>query len=212
MYVQTFLCFLNEIKHITMKAIKVVKDPKEFQLLADGTRRKIIFLLRATEMTVSQISSNLGLTPQAIYHHIKKLLKADLVTVEREERVGHLIESYYRVTAEVFLCSVGVTPSGREFFEKQTKTILDSLVRVGFKLEYDEDDIQYLIEKQDELLKCCGEKDFEEIMKDTLDDFDNNTLALVKDFGTLIAMTDAEFEKKQQLHREFRDVLKSLEK
>lgn len=212
MYVQTFLCFLNEIKHITMKAIKVVKDPKEFQLLADGTRRKIIFLLRATEMTVSQISSNLGLTPQAIYHHIKKLLKADLVTVEREERVGHLIESYYRVTAEVFLCSVGVTPSGREFFEKQTKTILDSLVRVGFKLEYDEDDIQYLIEKQDELLKCCGEKDFEEIMKDTLDDFDNNTLALVKDFGSLIAMTDAEFEKKQQLHREFRDVLKSLEK
>lgn len=195
-----------------MKAIKVVKDPKEFQLLADGTRRKIIFLLRATEMTVSQISSNLGLTPQAIYHHIKKLLKADLVTVEREERVGHLIESYYRVTAETFLCSVGVTPSGREFFEKQTKTILDSLVRVGFKLEYDEDDIQCLIEKQDELLKCCGEKDFEEIMKDTLDDFDNNTLALVKDFGSLIAMTDAEFEKKQQLHREFRDVLKSLEK
>lgn len=195
-----------------MKAIKVVKDPKEFQLLADGTRRKIIFLLRATEMTVSQISSNLGLTPQAIYHHIKKLLKADLVTVEREERVGHLIESYYRVTAEAFLCSVGVTPSGREFFEKQTKTILDSLVRVGFKLEYDEDDIQCLIEKQDELLKCCGEKDFEEIMKDTLDDFDNNTLALVKDFGSLIAMTDAEFEKKQQLHREFRDVLKSLEK
>ncbi len=195
-----------------MKAIKVVNDPKEFQLLADGTRRKIIFLLRATEMTVSQISSNLGLTPQAIYHHIKKLLKADLVTVAREERVGHLIESYYRATAEAFLCSVGVTPSGREFFEKQTKTILDSLVRIGFKLEYDEDDIQYLIEKQDELLKCCGEKDFEEIMKDTLDDFDNNTLALVKDFGTLIAMTDAEFEKKQQLQREFRDVLKSLEK
>ncbi len=64
-----------------MKAIKVVNDPKEFQLLADGTRRKIIFLLRATEMTVSQIASNLGLTPQAIYHHIKKLQKADLVTV-----------------------------------------------------------------------------------------------------------------------------------
>ncbi len=195
-----------------MKAIKVVNDPKEFQLLADGTRRKIIFLLRATEMTVSQISSNLGLTPQAIYHHIKKLQKADLVTVAREERVGHLIESYYRATAEAFLCSVGVTPSGREFFEKQTKTILDSLVRIGFKLEYSEDEIQYLIDKQDELLKCCSEKGFEENLKDTLDDLDNNTLALVKDFGSLLAMTDAEFEKKQQLQREFRDALKSLEK
>ena len=195
-----------------MKAIKVVNDPQEFQLLADGTRRKIIFLLRATEMTVSQIASNLGLTPQAIYHHIKKLQKADLVAVAREERVGHLIESYYRATAEAFLCSVGVTPSGREFFEKQTKTTLDALVRVGFKLEYDEDDIQHLIEKQDELLKCCGEKDYEENLKDTLDDIDNNTLALVRDFGTLIASTDEEFKKKQQLQREFRDALKSLEK
>ncbi len=195
-----------------MKAVKVVNDPKEFQLLADGTRRKIIFLLRATEMTVSQISSNLGLTPQAIYHHIKKLQKADLVTVEREERVGHLIESYYRATAEAFLCSVGVTPSGREFFEKQTKTTLDSLVRVGFKLEYGEDDIQRLIEKQDELLRCCGEKDFEENMKDTLDDLDNTTLALTQDFGKLIAMTDEEFENHQQLKREFRDALKYLEK
>jgi DNA-binding transcriptional ArsR family regulator len=195
-----------------MKAVKVVNDPKEFQLLADGTRRKIIFLLRATEMTVSQISSNLGLTPQAIYHHIKKLLKADLVIVEREQRVGHLIESYYRATAEAFLCSVGVTPSGREFFEKQTKTTLDSLVRIGFKLEYGEDDIQRLIEKQDELLKCCGEKGYEENMKDTLDDLDNNTLALTEDFGKLIAMTDEEFENYQQLKREFRDALKSLEK
>jgi len=195
-----------------MKAIKVVNDPQEFQLLADDTRRKIIFLLRATEMTVSQIASNLGVTPQAIYHHIKKLQKADLVTVAREERVGHLIESYYRATAEAFLCSVGVTPSGREFFEKQTKTTLDALVRVGFKLEYDEDDIQSLIEKQDELLKCCGEKDYEENLKDTLDDLDNNTLALVKDFGSLIAITDEEFETKQQLQREFRDALKSLEK
>jgi DNA-binding transcriptional ArsR family regulator len=195
-----------------MKAVKVVNDPKEFQLLADGTRRKIVFLLRSTEMTVSQISSNLGLTPQAIYHHIKKLLKADLVTVEREQRVGHLIESYYRATAEAFLCSVGVTPSGREFFEKQTKTTLDSLVRIGFKLEYGEDDIQRLIEKQDELLRCCGERGYEENMKDTLDDLDDNTLALTEDFGKLIAMTDEEFENYQQLKREFRDALKSLEK
>ena len=195
-----------------MKAIKVVNDPEEFQLLADGTRRKIIFLLRATEMTVSQIASTLGVTPQAIYHHMKKLQNADLVIVEREERVGLLIESYYKATAEAFLCSVGVTPSGREFFEKQTKTTLDALVKIGLKLEYDEDDIQALIEKQDELLKCCNEKDFEENLKDTLGDLDNNTLALVKDFGKLIVMTDEEFERHQQLNREFRDALKSLEK
>jgi predicted transcriptional regulator len=195
-----------------MKAIKVVNDPEEFQLLADDTRRKIIFLLRATEMTVSQIASNLGVTPQAIYHHIKKLQNADLVNVVREERVGHLIESYYRATAEAFLCSVGVTPSGREFFEKQTKTTLDSLVKIGFDLEYNEDDVQKLIEMQDDLLKCCGQKDFEENIKDKLDDLDNTTLSLVKDFGKLLTMTDEEFLKEQQLKRELRYAIKSLEK
>jgi len=49
-------------------------------------------------------------------------------------------------------------------------------------------------------------------MKDTLDDLDNNTLALTEDFGKLIAMTDEEFENYQQLKREFRDALKSLVK
>ncbi len=34
------------------------------------------------------------------------------------------------------------------------------------------------------------EKDYEENLKDTLDDIDNTTLALVKDFGALIASTD----------------------
>jgi len=193
-----------------MKAIKVVNDPEKFQLLADDSRRKIIFLLRATEMTVSQIASTLEVTPQAIYHHIKKLQKADLVQVVREERVGHLIESYYRATAEAFLCSVGSTPSGRVFFEKQMGTTLDSLGKIGFDLEYDEDDVQMLIEKQDEVLKCCNEKDFEEKMTVTLDDLDSTTLALVKDYSKLLVMTDDEFLHQQRLNKELRDALKSL--
>jgi DNA-binding transcriptional ArsR family regulator len=193
-----------------MKAIKVIDDPEKFKLLADETRRKIVFLLRAKEMTVSQIASTLEVTPQAIYHHIKKLQEADLVQVTREERVGHLIESHYRATAEAFMCSVGATPSGREFFEKQMGTVLDSLVKIGFEMEYDEDDVQRLIQKQDELIKCCSDKEFENEMKGALDDLDGGTLDLVKEYGKLLAMTDEEFSKQQGLNREFREALKSL--
>lgn len=193
-----------------MKAIKVVDDPEKFKLLADDTRRKIVFLLRAKEMTVAQIASNLEVTPQAIYHHIKKLQGADLVMVEREERVGHLIESYYRATAEAFMCSVGATPSGREFFEKQMKTTLESLVAVGFDLEFDEVDTEYLIDKQDELLKCCGEKEYEGKIADNLDSLDSSTLALVQEYGKLMAMTDEEFAVQQSLNSGFRDALRAL--
>src|SRR2546430_16661756 len=70
--------------------------------MADETRRRIVYLLRAKEMTVGQIHHELQLTPQAIFHHIRKLLDAGLVEVAKEERVGHFIETYYRATAEVF--------------------------------------------------------------------------------------------------------------
>src|SRR5439155_197835 len=61
------------------KAFKLITDPDAFQLLGDETRRRIIYLLRAKEMTVSQIAGELNLTPQAIYHHIRKLMDAGMV-------------------------------------------------------------------------------------------------------------------------------------
>ena len=107
--------------------------PKTWKLLGDETRRNIIFLLRVNELTVGQISAELDMTPQAIYHHIKKLEKAGLVEVTREERCGHLIESYYRATAETFLCSIG------SLYKKKVKidmlTVLDGLSKLGFKME-----------------------------------------------------------------------------
>ena len=128
--------------------------------------------------------------------------------VEREERVGHLIESYYRATAEAFLCSIGATPSGREFFEKQMKTTLESLVKVGFDLKFADADLERLIEKQDELLKCCGDKEFENRLDEL--DLDNTTLGIVKEYGKLLAMTDDEFEAQIRITMELRDALRGL--
>src|SRR5512137_2899755 len=97
-----------------MKEVKAISDPEACRLLADEKRRKIIYLLRAKEMTVSQIADELNLAPQNLYHHIKKMLEADLVEVTREVRVGSLIESYYRATAEVFQITVGQTSGSKE--------------------------------------------------------------------------------------------------
>ncbi len=86
-----------------MRAIKVIRDPKAMDLMNDGTRRKIIDLLRAKEMAVIQIAEQLEKTPQAIYHHIGKMLDTGLIEVAKEERIGHFIETYYRATAEFFM-------------------------------------------------------------------------------------------------------------
>src|SRR2546427_9476379 len=114
-----------------MKAFKVIDDPEAFQLLADETRRRVVYLLRAKEMTVSQIAAELNLTPQAIYHHIRKLKDAAMVDIAREERVDHFIETYYRASAEVFHLAHGQSKSSA-VMEKNTAEALKVLPRLGF--------------------------------------------------------------------------------
>ncbi|MFP3950676.1 MAG: ArsR/SmtB family transcription factor [Candidatus Bathyarchaeia archaeon] len=78
-------------------------DRDGFKLLEDETRRDILFLLRERELTVKEIAKELDLTSQNIYHHIRKLTDAGLVKTSKERRRGHLIESYYTVTADTFI-------------------------------------------------------------------------------------------------------------
>src|SRR5512137_1185500 len=120
----------------SMRSFKVITDPDAFQLLADETRRRMIYLLRAKEMTVSQIAEELHLTPQAIYHQVRKLKDAGLVEVAKEERVDHFIETYYRATAEVFHMAHGVG-EGKEYVESQVKEALSGLQKLGIQLKDD---------------------------------------------------------------------------
>ena len=110
-----------------MRSFKVIRDPEAFQLLADETRRRIIYLLRVKEMTVAQIAEELKLTPQAIYHHIRKLKDADMVEVAREERVDHFIETYYQATAEMFNLAHGEAGSAK-VMEQEVREALEALV------------------------------------------------------------------------------------
>ena len=192
-----------------MKQMKTIRDPKAFKLLGDETRRKIIYLLRVKEMTVSQIAAELNMTPQAVYHHIKKLLEGDMVEITREERVDHLIESYYRATAESFNVVVGKTPSGREVAKEQMAAILKALKKLGFKIEVNEKTIAQLINLQVELESCCKGAKFEDAISE-LEDVDFLAKMYVEEYAHLLAMSDEEFAKQQEIEKKFRDLLLSL--
>lgn len=192
-----------------MKAVKQITNPEAFQLLADETRRKIMFLLRVKEMTVSQIAAELNVTPQAIYHHIKKLQKGEIVEVVREERIDHLIESYYRTTAETFSFSVGTTSKGIMATKEHTTTVLNALKNLGFKIEPDDKKISQLVDIQVELKQCCAAGQFEDKISE-LDDVDFLTKLTVEEYAEILSMSDKEFTKMQELRNRFRDILLSL--
>jgi len=188
----------------------VIRDPEAIQLIADETRRKIVFLLRVKEMTVAQIAAELNLTPQAVYHHVKKLLDGRMIEVVREERVGHLIESYYRATAEAFSFSFGKTPGGRKLAREQVVTILNALKKLGFNLEFDEKKISQLIDIWTELNDCCKSSGkFEDAVAE-LDDVDFITKQAVQEYAEILSMSNEEFTKQQKIRNKFRDFLTSL--
>ena len=191
-----------------MKALKVIKDPEAFKLLGDEIRRKMVFLLRVKEMTVSQIAADLNITPQAVYHHMKKLQKGEMIEVAREERLGHLIESYYRATAEVFSCRVG-NHGTKESGMMQMKTVLNALQKIGFDLEFDESKVSELVEVQRSLKECCESDKFDDAIAE-LDDVDFAATQKVQECAELLSMSEKEFVNRQEVKREFRDLLVSL--
>lgn len=194
-----------------MKPVKTISDPEAFKILADDTRRKMVFLLRAKEMTVSQIADELDLTPQTVYHHIKKLLKAEMIEVTREVRIDHLIESYYQATAEVFHVTVGKTSNSKQTLAENIPLSLNGLKRIGFNVSYNKKDVEELAELTMQLNDCCGAKEYEEAIS-KLDDLDLLTKEDIQEYATLLSMTDEEMTKQCELKKNFRKALKSLVK
>ena len=190
-----------------MRAFKVIRDPKAFQLVADQTRRRMIYLLRAKEMTVSQLAEELGKTPQAIYHHIRKLKDAGLVEVAREERVDHFIETYYQAAAEVFEFSMGEGESSRKYAETQAREALRSLPKLGLEVEFDDDTVSDLVEIA-QRRDAVGERPELHDKAAELTELGFLTRQDAAKYAKLLTMSDEEFDEFQRLQRRFRELLR----
>src|SRR5205823_10693849 len=191
-----------------MKAFKVIRKPEAFQLLADETRRRIVYLLRAKEMTVSQIAAELSLTPQAIYHHIRKMRDADLVEVGREERVDHFIETYYRATAEIFHMAWGEGTS-QAFAEQKTADGLKALSKIGLPVQASPEVVSRLVTLTKRLEQIGEKEELSEAIAG-LEDVDFLTKQDVSHFAKLLTMSDEDFAEYLRLVREEREILRSL--
>jgi len=199
-----------------MKAFIVIREHEAFQLLADETRRKILYLLRVKDMNVNQLAAELGLTSQAVYHHIRKLLKGKMVEVTKEERVGHLIESYYRATAEDFLLSTGKIKAksvrDKAMVKEQITAVVKAYRKFGLDVKYDDNSISKLVDLWVGLQEDCGT-----CMNPELQDkiWSSDELSLLEktmaaELSSILLMTDEEFGRNEKNRRELRTFLRSL--
>lgn len=178
------------------------------ELLGDDTRRRIVYLLRARESTISQVAQELSMTPQAIYHHIKKLLGAGMVEVTREERVENFIETYYRATAEVFEFSWGQGKQHR-YAEQRLKDALLRLGKLGINVNVDEEKVVKIVELQRKL-EAIGDKRELGEKAAKLEDVDFLGKQDLTSYAKMITMTDKQYEDWVRLSKEFRNLLRSM--
>jgi len=199
-----------------MKAFIVIREPEAFQLLADETRRKILYLLRVKDMTVNQLAAELGVTSQAVYHHTRKLLKGKMIEVTKEERVGHLIESYYRATAEDFLLSTGKIKAksvrDKVMVKEQMTAVFKAFQKFGLDVKYGDSGILKLVDLWVGLQEDCGTCMNPEV-QDKIWSSDELSLlekTMATELSSVLLMTDEEFARNEKNRRELRTFLRSL--
>lgn len=191
-----------------MKSFKVIKDPDAIELLGDETRRRVIYLLRARELTISQMAEELGLTPPAIYHHIKKLLAAGMVEVSKEERIENFIEIYYRATAEVFEFSYG-TGTAPGYMEQRLKESLESLPKLGINVKIEPEIIPKIVEVQ-QRLEALGSNPALDEKVQALEGTDFLGKQEIKSYARMATMTDEQWQEWFHLYKELSRLLKTL--
>ncbi len=93
--------------YVRLDAIEGVKMPEDLKptidqikVLSNASRLQIMALLLEEEMTITELSEKIGITPQTAHHHVHKLLDAGLIHVSREETEGNIVKRYYDVEEE----------------------------------------------------------------------------------------------------------------
>ena len=86
----------SENTQLMVKDIAVFKDPEKLKSILNKLSWKILQLLSEQEMYPMEIARKLRLHEQKVYYHIRKLVKASVIEVVREEETKGAVAKYYK--------------------------------------------------------------------------------------------------------------------
>lgn len=191
-------------------------DQGAFSLLEDRTRRRMLLLLRESELSAKEIALRLGMTPQNVYHHLKRMIEAGLVVEVRERRSGHMIESFYTTTADTFVYHEDDIPENdnHRFVE-----VLNGLNELGAGVRVSEENARLLSELAaekaglqgnpmlaDDVCAFCGSSGY----FTKFGPMDPTLLTKILKYNGIMNMSDDEFEKSLMNVRKLRRQLLSM--
>lgn len=113
-----------------VKEITIINDAQQLKMVLGSVSWKILTLLSKKAMYPLEIARQLGVHEQKIYYHIRKLVKAGAISVEREEKKKGAIAKYYRTISPAF----GIEfPHGYKPIQNVCTLSIDSQLQGFFK-------------------------------------------------------------------------------
>ncbi|MGE5575381.1 MAG: ArsR/SmtB family transcription factor, partial [Ignavibacteria bacterium] len=113
------------------KEISILNDSQKLKTILGSLSWKILTLLSEKEMYPLEIAKQLCMHEQKIYYHIRKLAKAGVIAVVKEEKKKGAIAKYYKTTALAFgiefpqgykpiqsICTLALDEPLQEFFKE----------------------------------------------------------------------------------------------
>ncbi len=111
-----------------IKEISIIKESQKLKMILGNLSWKILTILSKKEMYPIEIAKQLGIHEQKVYYHIRKLLKAGAITVQREEKKKGATAKYYRTVSSAF----GIEFSGG-YKQIQNICFVDEQIKLFFK-------------------------------------------------------------------------------
>lgn len=85
-----------------VKEVCIFQNPQRMQLMLGKMSWKILTALAEKEMYPIELAKQLGIHEQLVYYHIRRLVKAGAITVEREEKKKGFSAKYYKTVSTAF--------------------------------------------------------------------------------------------------------------
>jgi len=123
-------------KEQEIKEIAIYDQPEKLKLLLSNLTWKILLMLSEREMYPMEIARKLNIHEQKIYYHIRKLVRANAVSVVREKEMKGAMAKYYRASSPAF--GVELPYGGQKqrtapsFVDRRLQRFLTPILKDGF--------------------------------------------------------------------------------
>jgi DNA-binding transcriptional ArsR family regulator len=88
----------GEKNQFVAKDIAIFEDPEKLKSVLHSLSWKILKLMSKREMYPMEVAKELGMHEQKVYYHIRKLIKAGVVELVREEEKKGAVAKYYKAS------------------------------------------------------------------------------------------------------------------